>query len=162
MKTLKGSCQCQKVRFTVRSDQYYPYQLCYCSICRKQGGGGGFAINISASAPTLKVVGKKFVKVHHARMKNRGDQHAHRSSGERHFCGECGSCLWVFDKDYPELLHPFASAIDTPLPIPPEKTHICLEFKAPWVKPDFGPRDKKFKRYPKESIQQWHERVIGR
>lgn len=159
-KLLKGSCQCGAVSFQVKSNQYYPYQLCYCSICRKVDGGGGFTINLSARMPTLKVQGEKYIAKHRARIKNPGDKHAHRGHGERTFCKLCGTFLWVFDHEWPDLMHPFASAIDTSLPVPPEKTHLMLEFKADWVKPNFGPKDKKFQRYPKESIRAWHDRAI--
>src|SRR3546814_2581266 len=40
---LTGSCHCGAVRFTVDSVNPYPYQRCYCSICRKTQGGGGYA-----------------------------------------------------------------------------------------------------------------------
>jgi hypothetical protein len=30
---------------------------CYCSICRKTAGGGGYAINIMGQAATLQVSG---------------------------------------------------------------------------------------------------------
>ena len=43
---LEGSCHCRAVKFTVTSHTPYPYMRCYCSICRKTAGGGGFAINI--------------------------------------------------------------------------------------------------------------------
>ena len=46
----------------------------------------------------------------------------------------CGSALWLYDKRWPDLVHPFASAIDTPLPVPPRSTHLML-IKAPWVEP---------------------------
>lgn len=160
--TLKGSCQCGQVTFQVKSNNYYPYQLCYCGICRKSAGGGGFAINLSAQYETLKVQGREHVGFYHARVKNPEDKHAHRSTGQRHFCRDCGTFLWLYDPSWPELCHPFASAIDTSLPIPPEKTHIMLEFKAPWVVPDIGPRDTKCRRYPKESIAEWHERAVAR
>jgi hypothetical protein len=58
----------------VKSDNFYPYQLCYCSICRKTQGGGGFAINLSARAQSLKVTGKKFISVYRARVKNPGEK----------------------------------------------------------------------------------------
>lgn len=38
---LEGSCHCGAVRFGVESPHPYPYQRCYCSICRKTAGGGG-------------------------------------------------------------------------------------------------------------------------
>jgi hypothetical protein len=37
---LSGSCHCGAVRFTVISPTPYPYQACYCSICRKTAGSG--------------------------------------------------------------------------------------------------------------------------
>ena len=42
---LEGSCHCAAVRFSVESHQPVPYLRCYCSICRKTAGTGGFAIN---------------------------------------------------------------------------------------------------------------------
>jgi len=156
---LKGSCHCGSVKFSVVSEHYYPYQLCYCSICRKTQGGGGYAINLAAKAKSLKVTGKKFISVYRARVKNPGER-SYQSSGERNFCKVCGSGLWLYDPTWPELIHPFASAIDTPLPKAPEHTHLMLEFKAPWVELHKTRKDKTYKRYPKESIAQWHERVI--
>ena len=43
---LEGSCHCGAVHFSVESEHPYPFNLCYCSICRKTAGGGGFAINL--------------------------------------------------------------------------------------------------------------------
>lgn len=34
---LDGSCHCGSVRFTVHAPHPYPFNLCYCSICRKSG-----------------------------------------------------------------------------------------------------------------------------
>ena len=161
---LDGSCQCEKVRFSVSSDYVFPYQLCYCGICRKTQGGGGFAINLSADARTLSITGQENIQIHHAHVKNPEDSKMHISHGERHFCGSCGTALWVFDEKYPDLCHPFASAIDTVLPMPPNKTHIMMEFKAPWVEAQIGDKDLVFNRYPEESIADWHKRndVVGK
>ncbi|KPC49079.1 GFA family protein [Amantichitinum ursilacus] len=156
---LEGSCQCGAVSFKVESPHPYPYQRCYCSICRKTQGGGGYAINLGALYKTLEIEGKAHIKMYHARVQNPEDQQAHISSGERHFCGECGTALWVYDAEWPDLVHPFASAIDTPLPKPPEHVHMMLEFKPDWVEVDFMPRDQKFLRYSTESIAEFHERV---
>ena len=156
---LKGSCHCGAVRFHVRSLHPYPYQRCYCSVCRKTQGGGGYAINLSAEAKTLKVTGRKRIKLYHARIKNPEDARVHTSPAERAFCKDCGSALWLFSPEWPELIHPFASAIDTKLPVPPEHTHLMLAFKASWVEPQLGRRDKRFRHYPKESIADWHERL---
>jgi hypothetical protein len=156
---LEGSCHCGAVRFSLESDTPYPYQRCYCAICRKTAGGGGYAINLGGDARTLRVRGRKEVSVYRARLKASGDKRARASTAERHFCRRCGSALWVFSPEWPELVHPFASAIDTPLPVPPEHTHLMLEFKAPWVELNLRPGDKRFDGYPEESIAQWHERL---
>ncbi|MDO9420235.1 MAG: GFA family protein [Herminiimonas sp.] len=156
---LEGSCHCGAVHFSVNSTTPYPYQRCYCSICRKTQGGGGYAINLGADASTMKVKGADDISVYHAKFKNPGDERTHTSTGQRHFCRRCGSALWLYDPTWPELIHPFASAIDTPLPIPPEHTHLMLDFKAPWVEINATKQDKQFDIYPEESIAEWHERL---
>ena len=156
---LEGSCHCGAVHFSLQSVVPYPYQRCYCAICRKTQGGGGYAINLGGDAASLKVRGRKDIAVYHARMKEPGDRRAHASTAQRHFCRRCGSALWLFSPEWPELVHPFASAIDTPLPVPPEHTHLMLEFKAPWVELSVRPGDKLYDGYPEESIAQWHQRL---
>lgn len=156
---LKGSCHCGAVRFSLRSRHPYPYQRCYCSICRKTQGGGGYAINLGGDTSTLKVTGKQHTRVYRAKLKNPRDRRAHTSTAERRFCVRCGTALWLFSLEWPELIHPFASAIDTKLPVPPERTHLMLDFKAPWVEVETKRRDKTFKHYPKESIADWHQRL---
>ena len=66
--------------------------------------------------------------------------------------------MWPFDPQWAELVHPFASAIDTELPVPPSEVHLMLKFKPEWVKPDFGKGDAKFQFYPKLSIEDWHRK----
>jgi len=155
---LQGSCHCRAVRFELESPHPYPFMRCYCSICRKTAGSGGYAINLSGSYATLKVKGEKHIEVYRARMAEAGARRK-RSSGRRHFCKRCGSPLWLWDPSWPELVHPHASAIDTPLPVPPEHTHIMLGSKANWVEPQLAPGDRKFREYPRESIADWHERL---
>ena len=156
---LKGSCHCGAVHFSLSSTTPYPYQRCYCSICRKTQGGGGFAINIGGDAKTMKLKGRKNISIYHAKLKQPGDKRAHRSTAERAFCKHCGSALWLFSPEWPELIHPFASAIDTPLPMPPELTHMMLEFKAPWMEINPTSKDQKFQHYSQESIAEWHKRL---
>lgn len=127
--------------FTVSSPHPYPFNVCYCSICRKTAGSGGFAINLGGEVETLKVKGKRHLKVYRAVI--RGDDGAviDESVAERNFCGKCGSALWLWDPRWPELVHPQAGAIDTPLPTPPERTHLMLDSKAAWVEPCLGKKD---------------------
>jgi hypothetical protein len=151
---LEGSCACGAISFAVDSHAPYPYQLCYCSICRRTGGGGGYAINLSADARTLKMKGKRFRRIVHAPITEQG--HTSISSAERHFCGRCGTSLWLFSPEWPELLHPMASAINSGLPVPPNRVHLMLGSKASWVRPNIGPDDQCFDGYPTESIEDWH------
>ena len=151
---LSGSCHCQAVKFSVQSKHPYPFNLCYCSICRKTAGGGGFAINIGAEYDSLEVQGADHISTYQAQLDN-GEQ----SPAQRKFCRHCAGALWVWDPRWPELVHPFASAIDTELPIPPEKTHLMLASKAGWVDPCLDDRDQQFDEYPKESIAEWHQRL---
>jgi hypothetical protein len=155
---LKGSCHCQSVRFELDSKHPYPFNLCYCSICRKTAGGGGFAINLSGDFRSMRIEGNEHVRVYQARIEGE-DGALEQSPAKRHFCGSCGSALWLWDPRWAELVHPFASAIDTPLPIPPERTHLMVGSKASWVEPVIGTDDQCFDEYPEESIEQWHKRL---
>ena len=83
---LEGACRCGSVRFEVASHTPVPYQLCYCSICRKQQGGGGFAINLGADSSTLKVVGKRDLGLYRASIEDDEHPACEVSSGERRFC----------------------------------------------------------------------------
>jgi len=156
---LEGSCHCQAVRFTVQSRHPYPFNLCYCSICRKTAGTGGFAINLSGEADTLDVTGKTHIRSYHARLHDHGHSAVEESPAERKFCGQCGTALWLWDPRWPELVHPHASAIDTDLPVPPERVHLMVGSKASWVEPCIHNGDKTFEGYPDESIAEWHERL---
>lgn len=155
---LEGSCHCGKVKFSVESHTPYPFMRCYCSICRKTAGGGGYAINIMGQTDTFKVKGKKYVRVYRVRFKSGKHKRGVLSTGQRHFCGYCASALWVYDPQWPELIHPFASAIDTDLPKSPETIHMMLGSAANWVDIPKGNKEIHFTRYPNESIEEWHKR----
>ncbi len=135
-----------------------PYQRCYCTICRKTSGGGGFVINIEADATTLEVVGKEHCSVYKASVQNEGKTVT--SNHERHFCSKCGSHLWAWNSNWPELLHPVAGAIDSDLPIPPENVHLMLEpaSRANWAAVEGKPDDAHFQQYPEESLADWHKK----
>jgi hypothetical protein len=150
---LEGSCHCRAVRFSVESHSPVPFMRCYCSICRKTAGSGGFAINLGADFATLKVQGQEHLSVYRAIMED-----GHESSGQRHFCKRCGTALWLWDPTWPELVHPHAGAVDTPLPTPPSATHMMLGSKPAWVEANIGDNDREFDEYPDESLAEWHQR----
>ncbi len=70
----------------------------------------------------------------------------------------CASALWLWDPTWPELVHPHAGAIDTPLPVPPEHVHCVVGSKASWVEVEGRPDDLRFEHYPDLSLAQWHQR----
>lgn len=150
---LQGSCRCGQVRFSADSHAPVPFLLCYCSICRKTAGGGGFAINLHADKGTLKVEGE--TAVFRATLED-GEGACRVSTGERHFCAACASALWVYSPEYPELFHPFASAIDSELPTAPSRAHMMLSSKATWVEPHIGPDDRCSDEYPDDTLEDWH------
>ena len=157
---LEGSCRCGAVRFAVASHTPQPYQLCYCSICRKTAGGGGYAINIMGTAESLEVQGRESLAIFHAEVEEMDDNGIARqeaSPGQRHFCRHCATALWLFDPRWPELVHPFASAIDSELPVPPSRVHLMLRYKPSWVVPRIEPGDLCFDEFPEQSIEDWHK-----
>ena len=148
---LKGSCHCGAVKFRVSSETPYPYMRCYCGICRKTAGSGGFAINLGADAATLKIEGEENLAVYQAEVDGE------TSPARRNFCKICGSPLWLFDPRWPELLHPHASAIDTKLPKPPAFVDIMQASAAPWVEFHHGENIEEYDEYPEQSIADWHK-----
>lgn len=150
---LEGSCHCGAVRFSVDAYAPVPFARCYCSICRKTAGGGGYGINLGAWADSLEIEGESHLGTYNAVMPD-----GSRSEAQRRFCRECGSALWAWDPRWPELLHPHASAIDTELPEPPETVHLMLGSKAGWVEVPAGEGHRHFDEYPDESLEEWHRR----
>ena len=155
---LEGSCHCGAVTFTVVSHTPYPYNRCYCSKCRKTGGGG-YTINIMAEADTLNVSGMEHVGVYRSKENHRGDYDTDGLGWSRmHFCKNCASVLWNFSPKYPQWVYPRATAIDTPLPRAPGQNHYMLAFKPDWVPVAQGDHCRHFDYYPDEGIEDWHKK----
>lgn len=154
---LEGSCHCGSVKFSLESEHPVPFMRCYCSICRKTAGGGGFSINLGGSARSMKVQGKRHLRLYRALVADEAGTGTHESSARRYFCARCGSALWVWDPTWPELVHPHASAIDTLLPTPPAHVHCLVGSKAAWVEVEGRPDDPRFDHYPSMSLAHWHE-----
>ncbi len=155
---IEGTCYCRAVKFSAISHTPYPYMRCYCSFCRKTGGSGGYGINIMAEADSLQIEGGQGTHYHHGWEHDPDTDELKENRNRRYFCRHCGSPLWAADPRWPQWIYPFASAIDTPLPKPPEAVHIMLDFAAPWVEIPQGKQHRHFERYPNESIIDWHRR----
>ncbi|KAI2837177.1 hypothetical protein CBS11350_8950 [Aspergillus niger] len=153
---LEGSCQCGSVEFALESSTPVPYQLCACSICRKVGGYSG-SVNLGGIADSLKIKkGKDLIKKYSAVMA-RGTPDEKICALERNFCSNCSTMLWLWDHHWPELIHPFASAIDTELPVPDEMVCLMENSKPAWVR---WPEGKKqvYDVYPEDSLEDWHKK----
>jgi hypothetical protein len=144
---LSGSCFCGAVSFTVETRTPYPYRRCYCARCRKTAGGSGSAANVLARASTLQVVGLESVT-----------EFAGPDATRSRFCARCGSMLWLTIDAAPDFVYPFASAVDTPLPEPPERVHVFTLEAPDWARPPTTPTDLTVERNTRESIEEWHRR----
>ncbi|KAM6490037.1 Mss4-like protein [Amanita muscaria] len=153
---LEGSCHCGAVRFSVQSSTPVPYQLCLCSICRKIGGVGG-SINLGARSNTLKITqGREHISIYRAVLERDTPQQRFATS-ERSFCSQCSSMLWLYDATWPELLHPFATAIDSP-ELPPPQTMVCIKMadKPSYVRLPEGEKEIHAD-YSPLSLEEWHK-----
>lgn len=137
---LQGSGHCGSVKFSVEPDSPVPFMRCFCSIRRKTAGAGGFAIDLGATARSMKVRGKRHLGIYRALGPDERGDGMHPSSATRYSCARCGSELWLRDPTWPELVHPHASAIDSALPAHPEHVHCMVGSKAPGPTSRAGPR----------------------
>jgi len=144
---LAGSCFCGAVHFTVESRTPYPYRRCYCARCRKTAGGTGAAANVLAQASSLRVDGAAPLPAYAA-----------PDSTRTRFCSRCGSALYLTIDAAPDYVYPFASAVDTPLPEPPERVHVFTLEAPAWTRPSASPADLSVERNTRESIEEWHRR----
>ncbi|OAF61133.1 hypothetical protein VC83_02645 [Pseudogymnoascus destructans] len=87
-------------------------------------------------------------------LKHLGTKNEAKCTSERSFCSNCSTMLWNYDAEWPELIHPFASAIDKELPVPEEMVCILEGSKPEWVR---WPEGKKVvvKQYHL-SLENWH------
>ena len=156
---LEASCHCKKISFSCEASAPVPFLKCYCSICRKLNGSGGYGINIGADFTSIELVGEESIDVYHPTTKTHYSSPGIGKVSGRHFCRYCSSGLWNWNECWPELFHPYPSIIETELPLAPSTTHIMLNYKAQWVKLNEKDSDKYFDEYPDESLSQWHERM---
>ena len=142
---LAGSCFCGAVRFTVETRTPYPYRRCYCARCRKTAGGTGAAANLLAQASTLEVDGADALT-----------EYAAPNTTRTRFCSRCGSALYLTIDAAADFVYPFASAVDTALPEPPEQVHMLLDSKANWVRVDAREGEPQCASYYPHSLEEWH------
>lgn len=122
---LEASCHCGRARSRCDAQPPVPGLRCRCPIRRRTAGGGGDAIDLGADARTFEIEGESHLGTCPARIA--GEDGGCRISGvERRVCRACGSALWRFDPQWPDLVHPHGSAIDTPVPLPQQHVRTML------------------------------------
>lgn len=65
--------------------------------------------------------------------------------------------LWLWDPSWPELIHPFASAIDTELVVPEDMVCVRGDSKPKYVRWPEGKKQVNEK-YGDGSIEEWHKK----
>jgi hypothetical protein len=114
-------------------------------------------VNLGGIANSLKVSkGEELIKKYSA-IKSRGTPNEQRCSSERNFCSNCSTMLWLWDHNYPELIHPFASAIDTDLPVPKEMVCVMGNSKPEWVRWPEGMKST-HETFGGDSLEEWHKK----
>ncbi|KAJ2642697.1 hypothetical protein GGF44_001525 [Coemansia sp. RSA 1694] len=158
VKHLEGSCHCGAVEFKVDSVAAVPFMRCYCSICRKTSGGGGYTVNILGQADTLRVTrGGDIIKSYRA-VKDKSAV-PQVLCQDRYFCPTCASYLWAYSEEWPQWIYPYASAIDSELDKPESTASIMLGSAAAWADPRGLVGDSEmFEEYPTYSLEEWHNK----
>jgi hypothetical protein len=144
---LDGSCHCGAIRFSASSDAPYPYRICHCIRCQKLDGGLGGSVNIIAEAASFEIKG------------DIAPSRYETGITVTSFCPQCGTALFLDSPSWPEWVYPFASAIDTPLPVPPHYVHIYATHRPAWAPESGTAGDPVFDENTEESIVEWHHRL---
>jgi hypothetical protein len=153
---LEGSCACGSVIFVVESETPYPYRYCYCKRCRKTQGGMGAQVSVLAKADTLVLHGEENVSVFE--IKSGSGPNAPPSDTRLYFCAKCGSHLYMTRAATPSEVYLSASAVDTPLPVPPELYHVNIGEAAAWIHVPNGTDHIHFNELDDETARDWHRR----
>ena len=79
----EGSCHCQSVKFSLQSKHLYPFNIYYCSICRRTAGSLGYAINLPSYADILEIQGKQHLSIHQTKLINEKTKEVTESPSQR-------------------------------------------------------------------------------
>jgi ADP-ribosyl-[dinitrogen reductase] hydrolase len=114
-----GSCHCKAVRFEIGSE-IYGFKHCHCHTCRKIHG------TVYGSSALTSASGFRLLEG------NAQLQRYESSPGKRRcFCGNCGSHLFAYYEQDPEIIVLRLGTVDELEAIRPV-AHIWVSEKAPW------------------------------
>ena len=115
-----GGCHCGAIRYTCSADPYQA-RYCQCSDCRRLSGSGHASLlYIRDAGAVLRVTGAP------------RSYDTHADSGNvltRHFCGTCGSPLYITNSGVPGMVIFHAGSLDDPSLFKP--THAIFTASAP-------------------------------
>lgn len=116
---IEGSCLCQGVKYQY-SGKIDEVTICHCNLC-KRAQGTPFVTNAPIDAALFAFTqGSDLVKTY-----------ASSESRRRVFCGHCGSPLYSFRVDMPEIIRLRLGTV-TAGEIPQPEYEIFTESKASW------------------------------
>ena len=128
-----GGCMCGAVRYELKSEPS-DCGWCHCRTCQLSSGAPAQAFASVKRGDWLATSGADLIR-------------SIRSSsfGQRSFCGQCGTPLFVTVDHQPETLDFSAVTLDDPDAVPPEY-HIFWASKVGWFNPgDDLPRHERFR-----------------
>ena len=133
MADLTGGCMCGTVRFRLASAPF-DAGWCHCRTCQLNSGAPAMAFASVKSGDWVATAGEDCIKTIRT-----------SSFGERTFCGECGTALYVRVDHQPETVDFSLVTLDDPEVIKPE-FHIFWSSKVGWFDPnDDLPRHERFR-----------------
>ncbi|MCP5358878.1 MAG: GFA family protein [Pseudomonadales bacterium] len=114
-----GSCLCGKVKYKLLGEPG-AFGYCHCTSCRK-ASGSAHAANAPIDRSLFQIIqGKSHIREYES------------SLGKfRAFCTNCGSPLYAYLTEAPDVLRVRLGTIDTPFMGQPQ-AHTWVSDKAPW------------------------------
>lgn len=117
-----GRCLCRKVSFVI-DDLADELDICHCKNCQLQSGSA-YAPFLSVASSKLKIEGIPKCFHDHDTVSGRVVR--------RHFCGECGSPVYVTVERAPNTVYVFSGLLDQTHDLRP-KVHGWTVTKHAWV-----------------------------
>lgn len=122
----KGSCLCEAVSYTVVGPPTLQY-LCHCRNCQKLSGGA-FNANCFFPRSSFKVTtGQQHLSIYHCEVTGSG------LITHRHFCGKCGTPLFIYPDSKPDVVVVMAGTLDEFDAFEP-KQETWVSHRRDWVK----------------------------
>lgn len=114
-----GGCLCGGVRYAY-DGQPIELSMCHCRMCQRATGSAYLAVTPVATAGFQLTAGADLLREYRA-----------VAGKARVFCGRCGSPLYSYRDDRPEVRRLRVGTIDTPI-LPVEAYHAFVDSRANW------------------------------